>query len=98
MPQIRGAKQWSRQTPQANGYTEETKNCELRFWNFDKELQKNLISFKSTVRIEILDEVKPKWLLDCQCQSRNGPGFGSSILRHRGIWGTVYEAVLNKVL
>jgi hypothetical protein len=34
---------------------------------------------------------------DCQCQSRNGPGFDRSILWHSGIWGEADEAVLNKV-
>jgi hypothetical protein len=34
---------------------------------------------------------------DCQCQSRNSPGFDSSILRHSGIWGAADEAVLNIV-
>jgi hypothetical protein len=34
---------------------------------------------------------------DCQCRSRNSPGFNPSILRHRGIWGAADEAVLNTV-
>jgi hypothetical protein len=29
---------------------------------------------------------------DCQCQSRNSPGFDPSILRHSGIWGAADEA------
>ncbi len=33
---------------------------------------------------------------DCQCPSRNSPGFDPGILRHRGIWGAADEAVLNK--
>ncbi len=35
---------------------------------------------------------------DSQCRSRNCPGFYPSILRRRGIWGSVDEAGLNKVL
>ncbi len=34
---------------------------------------------------------------DCQCHSRNSPGFDHSILRHSGIFGAADEAVLNKV-
>ncbi len=34
---------------------------------------------------------------DYQCQSRNSPGFGLSILRHTGISGTADESVLKKV-
>jgi hypothetical protein len=34
---------------------------------------------------------------DCQCRSRNSPGFYPSILRHRGIWGAADEAVLKTV-
>ncbi len=34
---------------------------------------------------------------DCQCQSRNSPGFDPSILRHSEIWGAADEEVLNKV-
>ncbi len=34
---------------------------------------------------------------DCQCQSRNSPGFDPSILRHSGVRGAADEAVLNKV-
>ncbi len=34
---------------------------------------------------------------DCQCQSRNNPGFHSSILLHSGIWRAADEEVLNKV-
>ncbi len=34
---------------------------------------------------------------DCQCRSRNSPGFDPSILRHIGIWRAADEAVLNKV-
>ncbi len=34
---------------------------------------------------------------DCQCRSRNSPGFDPSILRHSGIWGVADEAVLNTV-
>jgi hypothetical protein len=33
----------------------------------------------------------------CQCQSRNSPGFETSILRDSGIWGAAEEAVLNNV-
>jgi hypothetical protein len=33
---------------------------------------------------------------DCQCQSRNSPGFDPSLLLHRGIWRAADEAVLNK--
>jgi hypothetical protein len=33
---------------------------------------------------------------DCQCQSRNSPGFDPSILRHTEIW-SADEAVLNEV-
>ncbi len=32
---------------------------------------------------------------DCQCQSRNNPGFDPSIFRHSGIWEAANEAVLN---
>ncbi len=35
---------------------------------------------------------------DCQCQSRNRPGFNPSIFGHSGIWGAADEAVLKKVL
>ncbi len=35
---------------------------------------------------------------DCQCRSRNSPGFDPSILRHSGIRGAADEAVLNTVL
>ncbi len=34
---------------------------------------------------------------DCQCRSRNSPGFDPSILRHSGIWGAADEAVLKSV-
>ncbi len=34
---------------------------------------------------------------DCQCQSRNIPGFDPSILRLNGIWGVADEAVFNTV-
>ncbi len=34
---------------------------------------------------------------DCQCKSRNSPGFYPSILRHSRIWGAADKAVLNKV-
>ncbi len=34
---------------------------------------------------------------DCQCWSRNSPGFDPSILRHSGIWGAADDAVLNTV-
>jgi hypothetical protein len=34
---------------------------------------------------------------DCQCRSRNSPGFDPSIFRHSGIWGAADEAVLNTV-
>ncbi len=34
---------------------------------------------------------------DCQCRSRNSPGFDPSILRHSGVWGAADEAVLNTV-
>ncbi len=34
---------------------------------------------------------------DCQCTSRNGPGFDPSIRRHSGIWGAADEAVSNIV-
>jgi hypothetical protein len=34
---------------------------------------------------------------DCQCRSRNSPGFDPSILRHSGIWGAADETVLNTV-
>ncbi len=34
---------------------------------------------------------------DCQCWSRNSPGFDPSSLRHSGIWGAADEAVLNTV-
>ncbi len=34
---------------------------------------------------------------DCQCRSRNSPGFDPSILPHSGIWGAAYKAVLNTV-
>jgi hypothetical protein len=34
---------------------------------------------------------------DCQCRSRNSPGFDPGILRHSGIWGAADEAVLNTV-
>jgi hypothetical protein len=34
---------------------------------------------------------------DCQCQSRNSPGFDPSILRHSEICGAADEAVLNTV-
>ncbi len=34
---------------------------------------------------------------DCQCRSRNSPGFDPSFLRHSGIWGAADEAVLNTV-
>jgi hypothetical protein len=34
---------------------------------------------------------------DCQCRSRNSPGFDPSILRHSGICGAAYEAVLKTV-
>jgi hypothetical protein len=34
---------------------------------------------------------------DCQCQSRNSPGFDPSIPRHSRIRGAADEAVLNKV-
>jgi hypothetical protein len=32
---------------------------------------------------------------DCQCQSRNSPGFDSIILLHSGIGGAADEVVLN---
>jgi hypothetical protein len=32
---------------------------------------------------------------DCQCQSRNSPGFDLSILRNSGNWGAADAAVLN---
>ncbi len=42
---------------------------------------------------------------DCQCQSRNSPGFDPSILRHSGIWGAAmkqcgitYIKIKNKIL
>ncbi len=34
---------------------------------------------------------------DCQCRSRNNPGFDPSILRHSGIWGATDAAELNTV-
>ncbi len=34
---------------------------------------------------------------DCQCRSRNSPGFGPSILKHSGILRAADEAVLNTV-
>jgi hypothetical protein len=34
---------------------------------------------------------------DCQCRSRNSPGFDPSILRHSEIWGAADEAMLNTV-
>jgi len=34
---------------------------------------------------------------DCQCQSRNSPGFDPSILLHSGVWGAADKTVLNTV-
>ncbi len=34
---------------------------------------------------------------DCQCQSRNSPGFDPSIIRHSGFWGAADEASMNNV-
>jgi hypothetical protein len=34
---------------------------------------------------------------DCQCRSRNSPGFDPCILRHSGFWGAADEAVFNTV-
>ncbi len=34
---------------------------------------------------------------DCQCRSRNIPGFDPSILRHNRVWGAADEAVLIQV-
>ncbi len=59
----------------------------------------------------LLDEIQPSWMrsslawmrslvvraFDCQCRSRNSPGFDPSIFRHSGIWGAADKAVLNTV-
>ncbi len=34
---------------------------------------------------------------DCQCQSRNNPGFDPSILRHNRIWRVADKAMFDKV-
>ncbi len=47
------------------------------------------------------DEMRPSRVVrasDCQCRSRNSPGFDPGIIRHSGMRGAEDEAVLNKVL
>ncbi len=62
----------------------------INFWNFCYSVSSFLptsFEWKRSSRV-----VRAS---DCQCQSRNSPGFDPCILRHSGIWGTANEAALN---
>ncbi len=71
---------------------------------------KSLLYMNPNINIELdkkgnLRRIRTSWMRsslvvrasDCQCRSRNSPGFDPSILRHSVIWGAADEAVLNTV-
>jgi hypothetical protein len=63
----------------------------IYFWNFCYSVSSFLPNIFEGMRSSRVVRA-----YDCQCQSRNSPGFDPSILRHNGIWGAADEAMLNK--
>ncbi len=60
-------------------------DLKMQYWKF---------SFSWNFGVKSSLEVKSS---NCQCRSRNSPGFISSTLRSSGIWEAADETVLNKV-
>ncbi len=83
-----------------------SKSSEREKWRgLNKKKIRFMIHAANLVRIAIDTGKVDAWMRsirifrvsDCQCQSRNNPGFDASILRHNGIWGAADEAVFNTV-